>query len=144
MNANFVQEKYPWAARRILWHLSHLMTKPTEWPVRPAKTQISLCSVRSESSLCAKWVADDPVCLHANSEDSDQTGRTPRLIWVFAGRTGHFVGFVMRWLKYHFDIISTAGDNRVEPRRSVPEWIQLFGMWLGKGVLCLQKERFFF
>ena len=27
-----------------------------------------------------------------------QTGRMPRLIWVFAGRTGHFVGFVMRWL----------------------------------------------
>ena len=24
----------------------------------------------------------------------------PRLIWVFAGRTGHFVGFVFRWLKY--------------------------------------------
>ena len=22
----------------------------------------------------------------------------PRLIWVFAGHTGHFVGFVMRWL----------------------------------------------
>ena len=25
--------------------------------------------------------------LHADSEDSDQTGRMPRLIWVFAGRT---------------------------------------------------------
>ena len=23
----------------------------------------------------------------------------PRLIWVFAGRTCHFVGFVMRWLR---------------------------------------------
>ena len=29
---------------------------------------------------------------------TDQTGRRPRLIWVFAGRTGHFVGFVMRRL----------------------------------------------
>ena len=27
---------------------------------------------------------------------TDQTGRMPRLIWVFAGRTYHFVGFVMR------------------------------------------------
>ena len=35
--------------------------------------------------------------LHAESEDSDQTGWMPRLILVFAGRTGHFVGFVMRW-----------------------------------------------
>ena len=39
--------------------------------------------------------------LHADSEVSDQTGRMPRLIHVFAGRTCHFVGFVMlrrNWL----------------------------------------------
>ena len=29
---------------------------------------------------------------------TDQTGHMPRLIWVFAGHTCHFVGFVMRWL----------------------------------------------
>ena len=29
---------------------------------------------------------------------TDQTGRMTRLICVFAGRTCHFVGFVMRWL----------------------------------------------
>ena len=40
--------------------------------------------VWSESSLCAQWVAKD---LHADSEDTDQTGRMPRLIWVFAGHT---------------------------------------------------------
>ena len=35
--------------------MSHLMTKPTKWHMRPAKTQISLsiCSVLSESSLSA-------------------------------------------------------------------------------------------
>ena len=33
-----------------------------------------------------------------DSENSDQTGRMSRLISVFAGRTGHFVGFVMRRL----------------------------------------------
>ena len=27
-----------------------------------------------------------------------QTGQMTKLIWVFAGRTGHFVGFVMRML----------------------------------------------
>ena len=59
-------------------HLSRLMTKPTKWHVRPAW---------SESSLCAQWVAKDPSFLHADSEDSGQTGRMPRLIWVFAGRT---------------------------------------------------------
>ena len=36
----------------------------------------------------------------AHSEDSDQTGRMPMLIWAFAGRTGHFVCFVMWWLRY--------------------------------------------
>ena len=63
--------------------------------VRPAKTQISLGirPVWSESSLCTLSVAKDPSYLHADSEDSDQTGRMPRLIWVFAGRTCHFVGF---------------------------------------------------
>ena len=79
------------------------MTKPTKWHVRPAKTQISLGirQVWSESSLCAQWLAKDPPSfLHADSDDSDQTGRMPRLIWVFAGRTCHFVGFVMMRLKF--------------------------------------------
>ena len=44
--------------------------------VRPAKTQISL-------GIRHGW--------------SDQTGRMPRLLWVFAGRS-HFVGFVMSQL----------------------------------------------
>ena len=40
-------------------YMSRLMTKPTKWHVRPAKTQISLGihPVWSESSLCAWWVA---------------------------------------------------------------------------------------
>ena len=29
---------------------------------------------------CAHWVAKDPSFLHADNEDSDQTGRMPRLI----------------------------------------------------------------
>ena len=70
--------------------------KTNKMTVRPAKTQISLGirPVWSESSLCAWWVAKAPSflhadseVLHADSEDSDQTGRMPRLIWVFAGRT---------------------------------------------------------
>ena len=57
------------------------------------KTQISLgiCPDRSESSLCTEWMAKDPSFLHADSEDSERTGQ----IWVFAGRTCHFVGFVI-------------------------------------------------
>ena len=65
--------------------------------VRPAKTQISLGirQVWSESSLCAQWLTKDPSFLHADSEDSDQTVRMPRLIWVFAERT-HIL-LVLSW-----------------------------------------------
>ena len=68
----------------------------------PVKTQISLGihPVWSESSLCAQWVAKDPRFLHADSNNSDQIGQMPRLIWVYAGCTGHFVGFVMLWLHF--------------------------------------------
>ena len=74
--------------------------KTNKMTVRPAKTQISLGirPVWSESSLCAQWVAKEPSFPHADSEDSDQTGRMPRLIWVFAVRTCHFVGFITRRL----------------------------------------------
>ena len=46
--------------------------------------------------------------LHADSEDSDQTGRMSRLICVFAERNGHFVGFVMRRLMYTLRLCSLA------------------------------------
>ena len=71
--------------------------KTNKMSVRPAKTQISLGirPVWSQSSLCAQWEAKDPSFLHADSEDSDQTGRMPRLIWVFAGRT--VTWFVLSW-----------------------------------------------
>ena len=39
-------------------------------------------------SLATHWV---------HSEDSDQI---PGLIWVFTRCKGHFVGFVVLWLKY--------------------------------------------
>ena len=51
------------------------------------KMWTSIRPVWSESSLCAQCVAKNPMLLHADSEDSDQTGRMPRLIWVFARRT---------------------------------------------------------
>ena len=86
-----------------IWHYNGAAPwqKTTKW-LCPAKTQISLgiCPVWSKTSLCAQWVAKNPSFLHADSQDSDQTGWMPRLIWVFAGRTFHFVGFVMRWFSY--------------------------------------------
>ena len=48
-------------------------SKTNKMTVRPAKTQIRL----GGSSLCTQYVAQDPSFLHADSEDSDQTGRCP-------------------------------------------------------------------
>ena len=62
----------------VIWAATWQSQQTECAPIRP---------VWSESSLCAQWVAKDPSFLHADSEDSDQTGRMPRLIWVFAGRT---------------------------------------------------------
>ena len=55
----------------------------------PGWSESLLSAWRKLGSLATHWV---------HSEHSDQTGWMPRLIWVFAGRTCHFVGFVMRWL----------------------------------------------
>ena len=46
--------------------------------VRPVWSESSLSAWRKLGSLATHW---------AHSEDSDQTGRMPRLVWVFAGRT---------------------------------------------------------
>ena len=63
--------------------------KTNKMSVRPAKTQISLGirPVWSESSP-STWRNLGSLATHwAHSEDSVQTGRMPRLIWVFAGHT---------------------------------------------------------
>ena len=71
--------------------------KTNKMTVRPAKTQICLGihPVCSESSLCAQWVAKDPSFLHADSKDSNQTGRMP--CWFC-----HEVAHLMASLTYTF------------------------------------------
>ena len=82
----------------IFWsELRH--DKTNKMSLRPAKTWISL-GIRpgwSESSLCAQWVAKDARFLHADSEDSDKTGRMPSWSESLLGET-HFVGFVLSQL----------------------------------------------
>ena len=57
--------------------------------LRPVWSESSLSAWRKLGSLATHW---------AHSKDSDQTGQMPRLIWVFAGCTCHYAGFVTRWL----------------------------------------------
>ena len=60
---------------------------------------IRVFTVRSMGSLGPNFAS-------ADSTDSDQSGRMPRLTLVFTGRTDHFVGFVMPWLNFHIETTS--------------------------------------
>ena len=81
----------------------------TKWPVRPANTKISLASAQSYQSFrCAPKYSQEGFFM--DSEDSGQTGRMPRLIWIFAGRTGHFVGFVMLRLNCALTVIMSVSN----------------------------------
>ena len=98
------------------------MTKPTKWHVRPVKDQpgnppsrIRIFAVRMKKA----WVLNYPL-----SAQRRLIRLGVRPVWsVFAGRTCHSVGFVMRWLNY-FSIyehcqefkacyISNALENRI-------------------------------
>ena len=84
----------PWMWSAMRYELLH--DKTNKMTVHPAKTQISLgiSLVWSESSLSV-WRKLGSLATHwVHSEDSWM----PRQIWVFVGRTGHFVGFVMQRL----------------------------------------------
>ena len=49
-----------------------------------------------------------------DSEDSDQTGRMLSLNCVFAGHTGHFVGFVMLWLiNVDFSVLNISCPTQI-------------------------------
>ena len=111
------------------WHLlqkqnnlSRLMTKPTKWHVCPAKTQISLGirPVWSASSLFA-WRKLGFLATHwAYSEDSDQTGRMPRLFWVFVWRT--VILLVLSWAgSNQFPYFTSSRLNLLKANKKFPE-----------------------
>ena len=104
--SSVVRRSIPWANSdipitefsRIQTQMSRLMTKPTKLHVRPAKTQISLGirPVWSVSSLSA-W----------RKLPIQRTAKTLIRLGGHAGHTCHFVGFVMRWLKFHMSCTVT-------------------------------------
>ena len=85
------------------------MTKLTKWHMRPAKTQISL-GIRPvwSKSLLSAWRKLGSLDTHwAHSEDSDQTGQRPRLIWVFAGPT--VILLILSWGGSYWIVRSRMG-----------------------------------
>ena len=78
---------------------------------RPAKTQISL-------GIHPVWPESSLALNSSNSEGSDQTGRMPRLIRVFTGRTRHFVCNAWSpspWKTVFSGYMRTA-ENQIRPR----------------------------
>ena len=111
------------------------MTKPTKWHVCPVKTQISLgiCPVWSESSLSA-WRNLGSLATHwVHSEDSDQTGQMPRLIWVFAGCI--VILLVLSWGGSFF----STPEFQTLCLCIEKHW--LYGKWM---MNCLFSEAFYF
>ena len=71
---------------QILWLFEPPHDKTNKVTVRPVWSESSLSAWRKFGSLATHWT---------HSEDSDQTGRMPRVIWVFAGRT--VISLVLSW-----------------------------------------------
>ena len=65
----------------------------------------------------------NPNFLHADSEDSDQTGRMPRLIWVFAGRT--LILLVLSFRGLDLNLLSTV---HLELWNRNLEWFSCFNI----------------
>ena len=79
----FAKTGHTWFSRiRVKIKLRQNVKKCTYWHVRPRKIQISL-----HISLLSAWRKFACLAIqNAFSEDSDQTARMRRLIWIFAGR----------------------------------------------------------
>ena len=85
-----------------IYALSWSFSKYTQWKWASTwpNLQNGMCAQRrlrsawASESLLLTWRKLGSLATHwAHSKDSDQTGQMPRLIWVFAGCTCHFVGF---------------------------------------------------
>ena len=100
--------KKPLLARLIIWY------KP-----KHDKTNKMTCAP-SEDSDQPQCIVKEPRFLHSDSEDSDQTGQMPKLIWVFAGCTGHFVAFVM------LQLICWSLSNKEKKNEPAHEIMALF------------------
>ena len=68
--------------------MSRDMTKPIKWVCAQQRLRSAWHPPSLISVFAFAWRKHGSLATHkAHSEDSDQTGRMPMLIWVFAGRT---------------------------------------------------------
>ena len=95
--------------------------------IRPVWSEPSLSAWRKLRFLATHW---------ADSEDSDQTGRMPGLIWVFVGCTCHFVGFVLRQLIFKYKV---AISNRTSDEIAYRWDYDCGSSWISTPVFSLQS-----
>ena len=84
---------------------------PTEGEVKMYRTNMEIQNLDQNFSLKSWKCRKTSPCLKALGlplEDSDQTRQMLRLIQVFAGCTGHFVGFVMLWFNNSISMLLPA------------------------------------
>ena len=93
-----------------------------------AKTQISM-GIHPVCSESSHALNEDPMFLHVDSEDSDQTGQRPRLIWVLAGHKDHFVGFVMRRLNSLLSVLQNCSNLKQQNSK----YLDQPGQWTTEG-----------
>ena len=99
------------------------MTKATKWLCAQQRLRSACASAQSvQSLLSTQWVAKDLSFLHADSEDSDQTGRMPRLIWVFAVRTVTLLVLSLggSYIDYHLSMVSISFSNKYNCANTAP------------------------
>ena len=104
-------------------HLSRDMWFPTMWHFDKCNLLLSL-----ETPNGVQSVAQQSKNTQATSKGSDQTARTRRLIWGFAGRTYHIVGNIMHWLILTlgiFFILLLLPADFTKNVQEQTEWIQI-------------------
>ena len=143
MNSHYIKKKRP------LWH------------VRPTETKISMRirAVWSECSLSAWRNFASLAIQNVRSEDSDQTTRMRRLLWIFAGRTCPKVRFLTLRLKWPvLNICETWAltaelEKRIQIFQMLPQSIK-HNCWISRTCLgfankilfcsvLFQKENFY-
>ena len=75
-------------------YMGRKVRKRTFVHVRSANIQVRL-RIRAVRSGASFWIAKDARVIHADNEDSDQTARMRKLIWVSVGRTYQKARFLM-------------------------------------------------
>ena len=101
-NLKFLQ--VPWKRKsKELFEITlyGMKSSPRNWTSARQNQQDDLCIQWRliSPAICPVWsvFAMHPVGSQGpkRTAKTDQTGRVPRMLWVFAGHTGHFAGFVV-------------------------------------------------